>query len=179
MINYCMKNQFKCLECGTCCREIVRIVDGVSAGLWLQPIERRIFHAFPGSVVPYLGLKRDGRAKIENIGYQMVQGPCPLLDPDTNRCKEYGSRPIMCRSYPFSFNEQGLSVDRRCNYIQSVAGGIEYGKTEMRCGFVQDNAVIESKRFYDSLQQLMIEHLKIHDRLNLLIYDCLKKDWIG
>lgn len=174
-----MENKFKCLGCGSCCREIVRVVDGVSAGLWLRPTERVLFHGFPGSVVPYLGLKRDGKAKIKNIGYQMIQGPCPLLDPDTNRCKEYESRPLMCRAYPFSFCKEGLSVDRRCSYIQSVHDGIEYGKTIMRSGFVQENAVMESKRFFIDLERLMMEHLAAYDRVNLLIYDCVKKEWIG
>lgn len=174
-----MVNRFKCLECGDCCRNIVREVDGVSAGLWLQPTERVLFHAFPGSVVPYLGLQRVGKKKIKNIGYQMVQGPCPLLDPDTNRCKEYESRPNMCRSYPFSFNEQGLSVDRQCSYILSVAGGIEYGKTEMWCGSVQDTAVKETMWFFGSVKKLMIEQLEAHDRLNFLVFDCKKQEWIG
>lgn len=150
-------------------------MDGTTAGLCLLPGESRIFKSFPGSVIPYIGLQRDGRSKIKIISRQMIVEPCPLLNLETNQCTNYEKRPTACKGYPFTYLRDNLSLESKCSYVQSIDTEIEYGKTEIVPGFGQEAAALDLSRYYFNIGQKLLADKK----LKLLIFDCVKKEWVG
>lgn len=172
-----MNKGFVCLACGSCCRRIT--VDksefGISAGLCLMPEERKLFKSYPGSFVPYIGLQKVGRQKISIVLYQMIIEPCPLLDPDTNLCINYENRPTICRAYPFSIISDGLSVEQRCQYIQTHFSNAEYGKSKILAGADQITGMRKMSVRIQSIANKPLTNKKI----NCLIFDYKKRQWMG
>ncbi|MBC2746220.1 MAG: YkgJ family cysteine cluster protein [ANME-2 cluster archaeon] len=174
-----MTNQFKCQSCGACCRRI--IVEGpgpikISAGLCIRPKERAVFKSYPDTVIlPYIGLKRQGRPETKIIVYQMVSEPCPLLDQKTNKCKDYKNRPMVCREYPFSITKDSVSIENNCSYVHSDLGFVKYGTTEINMGSVQKTALFEQFKLFSDL----INKQLTDPKLDILIFDCKKREWYG
>lgn len=170
-----MENKFNCLKCGDCCRRIVINQQNMTVGLCLLPNEVKLFKSFPGSVLPYIGLKKIDSTEIEIVNYQMVIDPCPLLDLITNQCKKYKKRPTICKEYPFSALFDGLSLENSCSSVKLNYNDVECGKTKINAGIVQKKAMIKLSRHYFNTGQ----KLQADKDLRLFILDCKKQEWIG
>lgn len=170
-----MENKFKCMNCGDCCRRILINHKNLTIGLCLLPNEVKLFKSFPGSVLPYIGLKKIDSSEIEILNYQMVIEPCPLLDLNTNQCDKYKKRPTVCKEYPFSVLLDGISLENKCSSVKSNFNNVEYGKTAIDAGIVQKKAMIKmSRQYFDTGERLQSDK-----DLRLMILDCEKQEWIG
>lgn len=168
-----MCQTFECLKCGRCCERIVIEQEGIPVGLCLLPGEQKVFEAFPGVVVPYVGLrKRAGKLRVEVVCYQMVQAPCPLYDRTRRQCTIYSHRPATCRAYPFSNIYNGYSVEQHCRWVKEL-GVVKPGETVVRGGDAQDEAVIEINHFFNSLHERM---QRTGDRM--VFYDVSSGVWL-
>ena len=88
---------FRCLKCGSCCRDIFDDREGHKRGLTLTAEEASLF---PGNLIaPLMAL---GMEKPEIIIlYQLNVNDCPFID-QTNNCRMYEKRPLICRAFPLS-----------------------------------------------------------------------------
>ncbi len=164
---------FKCQECGHCCGRIVIEQHGVRQGLCLRPGEETLFASFPGSVVPYIGIRRPGRARVKTVSYQMIREPCPLYDPITKRCTTYKHRPVACRSYPFSFLAGGgQSLEVTCSWAKAQKD-VVFGKTEIKAGAEQNLAAAKIAEFFIDLRSRM----ERTGYIQLMIYDVALGTW--
>ncbi len=121
------------------------------AGLCLLPGEEDLFDEFPGSVLPYLGMRgRAGKPRIDVISYQMVRSPCPLYDASNKTCTRYDERPSSCRSYPFSHMRDGYSLEQHCRWVKEQ-GDTVVGETRLFAGDCADSAILECDDFFASL----------------------------
>lgn len=99
-----------CTICGRCCRESESIFihkDEVNVLLTFNPqLENGIIK----------NKQYPGHFELKDIR------PCKYIDPDTNKCKIYDSRPRVCRSYPLVLIESGgkprniINLRHSCNY---------------------------------------------------------------
>lgn len=99
-----------CTICGRCCREMESIFihkDELNLLLTFNPdLEDDII---PNKQYP-------GHFELKHIR------PCQYIDPETNRCAIYASRPRVCRSYPLVLIESGgrthniINLRSSCNY---------------------------------------------------------------
>jgi len=121
------------------------------AGLCLLPGEEDLFDEFPGSILPYIGLRgRAGKPRIEVISYQMVWSPCPLYDASNKTCTRYDERPVNCRSYPFSRMRDGYSLEQYCDWVKEQGDHV-VGETQVFAGDCADSAISECDDFFISL----------------------------
>ena len=99
-----------CTICGRCCRESESIFihrDEVNALLTFNPDLRE-------GIIP--NKEYSGHYELKDIR------PCKYIDPETNKCGIYDSRPQVCRSYPLVLIESGgktkniINLRHSCNY---------------------------------------------------------------
>lgn len=107
--------QFKCRQCGQCCRDLVQEDKGITRGLTLLPHEAQQFDLEHNK--PAIGRgKRPHEKNFQIIAYQIAPDICPKLQ--NNQCTIYETRPHTCRQYPFSLDPslEGplLGVDLNC-----------------------------------------------------------------
>jgi len=104
------KHQEWCTICGRCCRE--------SESIFIHKDELNILLTFnPGLKNAII------RNKIfpEHFELKDIQ-PCKYIDPETNKCGIYDSRPQVCRSYPLVLIESGgkarniINLRHKCNF---------------------------------------------------------------
>lgn len=105
--------QWRCIECGECCRHTV----GKRFGSALSPREVQMMGQYarvhkinfePKPLIPgVVGCKL----------YQMTQEVCPFLDttPQKRRCRIYPFRPLACKMFPLHPN--GLM---RCTFLDEA-----------------------------------------------------------
>lgn len=169
-----MTRTFKCLECGACCERIFVCTDGVNLGLFLYPGDETLFAGFPDAVVPALGIKKPGRSRVKTVCYQLVIEPCPLYDPVLKRCTRYSHRPMVCKSYPFSFTmEGGYSVEMLCSWSKAQQD-VEFGETMITAGAGQNLAAAQLVSFYIDLSCRMRRTGYTH----LMMYDVKREAWV-
>lgn len=99
-----------CTICGRCCRESESIFihkDELNLLLTFNPeLENGIIH---NKLYP------------EHFELKDIQ-PCKFMDPETNRCAIYASRPQVCRSYPLILIDSNgkakniINLRSECNY---------------------------------------------------------------
>jgi len=88
--------RFECTQCGQCCW-----TRGQYTHVYLTPPDMERLASTLGLGVPafrerYTFRDEDGWMELEFTG-----GRCVLLDPETNLCTVYESRPVQCRTFPF------------------------------------------------------------------------------
>jgi len=104
------KHQEWCTICGRCCRE--------SESIFIHKDELNILLTFnpelKNAVVP-------NKLFPEHFELKDIQ-PCKFIDPETNKCGIYDSRPQVCRSYPLVLVESGgktrniINLRHKCNF---------------------------------------------------------------
>ena len=99
---------FRCRQCGTCCRgkdhlvlvmpDEVRDLLAGATGSWQESVE------------PYPEFLDAGNGARYTLGWCLRRhgGACHFLSGD--RCTAYGSRPRICRTYPFVLSDGRLEV---------------------------------------------------------------------
>ena len=113
--------RFTCTACGDCCRTEGSVyftredLDKIYAHLKLTEDKRKALH------------KKLIQRRNNNYYIHDSQGPCILLDLETNRCKAYPARPLQCRSFPFWPSVFHSKADFRqtqheCPGMQSLKG---------------------------------------------------------
>jgi Fe-S-cluster containining protein len=99
-----------CTICGRCCRESESIFihkDEINVLLTFNPDLKE--GIIPNKLYP-------GHYELKDIR------PCKYLDPETNKCGIYNSRPQVCRSYPLVLIDSGgkarniINLRHSCNY---------------------------------------------------------------
>lgn len=100
---------FTCTKCGQCCRNLLNDEFGITQGLTLTEIEINLFD--PKFVKPNMALGNEKTINI--ITYQLNQAVCPYID-ESNNCKIYDKRPLMCQSYPVEVTVLGSIVREDC-----------------------------------------------------------------
>jgi Fe-S-cluster containining protein len=89
--------EFRCLECGECCRRLLIDSRLIRKGLPLFPDECGLF---PRELIrPGVGIGQPGEPGFRVISYQMTEMVCPHLDEGS--CGIWEARPVVCRSYPY------------------------------------------------------------------------------
>lgn len=97
--------KFECLQCGRCCRDILKNAMGSLKGPYLSPEEAALFPQ--GTVLPSIGRGHD----IDHISvtrYQISQAHCPHLIKN-NQCQIYDKRPLVCRRFPLMWSSGGVT----------------------------------------------------------------------
>jgi uncharacterized protein len=104
------EHQEWCTICGRCCRE--------SESIFIHKDELNVLFTFnpdlKEGIIP--NKQYPGHYELKDIG------PCKYIDPETNRCGIYDSRPQVCRSYPLVLVESGgktkniINLRHSCNY---------------------------------------------------------------
>lgn len=147
-------------------------------GLCLLPGEKKIFKAFPQSVLPYIALRKPGRTRKQRVvAYQMVESPCPLYDATTHSCTAYAKRPLACKSYPFStyYFKVGYSLESNCAWAKAEHESINFGETPIRAGSEQDAAVQAIGEFFMGLNRKM--HRTGYTQL--IVFDAETRKWLA
>jgi len=107
---------FKCLKCGTCCRNLHIKMGEWTLGLFLLPDEIELFPE--DKIVPMwgIGLKGRSRPRPETIGvFQLDSNRCVHLTKQ-NLCQIYLKRPVICQAHPLSLTiEQGQVISASVN----------------------------------------------------------------
>lgn len=86
---------FVCLQCGSCCKNLVNQHDGILRGMPLTEKEAKLFPADLISPRLAVGLKNPKYI----ITFQLNVSTCPHLDK-SNQCAIYSKRPLVCKSFP-------------------------------------------------------------------------------
>ncbi|HHT18574.1 MAG: YkgJ family cysteine cluster protein [Euryarchaeota archaeon] len=104
------EHQEWCNICGRCCRE--------SESIFIHRDELNILLNFNPDLE-----KEIIRNKLYPEHYELKDiQPCKFIDPETNRCSIYNSRPQVCRSYPLVLVETNgkakniINLRHLCNY---------------------------------------------------------------
>lgn len=104
------EHQEWCTICGRCCRE--------SESIFVHRDELNILLNFNSDLEK--GIIRN-KLYPEHYELKDIQ-PCKFIDPETNRCSIYNSRPQVCRSYPLVLIEREgkarniINLRHSCNY---------------------------------------------------------------
>lgn len=91
---------FKCLECGHCCRNLFRKIEGALVGLSLFPDEKKLFPEKLVSPNSGIGWGLSGPKHI--IDYQLNTKICPHIS-NRNLCKVYDKQPVNCQAFPMTW----------------------------------------------------------------------------
>lgn len=109
------EHQEWCTICGRCCRE--------SESIFIHKDELNLLLTFNPELEN--GIIRNKRFP-QHFELKDIQ-PCKFMDPETNKCAIYDSRPQVCRSYPLVLIEANgkakniINLRHLCNYsIQLV-----------------------------------------------------------
>jgi Fe-S-cluster containining protein len=111
------ENDFECLRCGTCCRNILENTGGVRRGL---PLTEKEASLFPQEIIsPKLAI---GLTEPEIVVlYQLNVNKCPHINEE-NQCQKYECRPLMCRSFPIVAGD----ISNRCKVFSYRRVGVSY-----------------------------------------------------
>lgn len=116
---------FKCLKCGTCCRNLLRNFGEWTLGLFLLPNEMNLFPEKHLAPMWGIGLRGRSRPRPETVHVlQLDLNVCPMLT-STNECEIYEKRPQICRAHPLSITLEGNlvisgSVSKQCKGAQKI-----------------------------------------------------------
>lgn len=100
---------FKCLQCGKCCQNLIKNSQGTRKGISLLPRERGLFSE--EIIKPQVGIgSKPTDKKFKIVAYQMIENSCPFLKND--KCAIHEKRPVACGAFPLYPNiiiEGGLA----------------------------------------------------------------------
>lgn len=131
--------KFECTKCGACCREDLLLVTvtghdiaRLSAGLGLEPnevIKALDFYLVSGTILPK-GLRdvpalntEKGRAYVALK--KMENGDCIFLKD--NLCMIHPIRPVVCMSFPFVFENNGVDTKWGLSALREICPGLDSG----------------------------------------------------
>jgi len=112
-------NDFTCLQCATCCRNLLEIREGKSSGITLTDKEAGLFP--PEMVSPKLALGLNGPETV--ILYQLNVKCCPYIN-EKNMCKIYERRPLVCQSFPIISG----AISNKCKVFAYRKAGLHYSE---------------------------------------------------
>ena len=166
--------KFECLQCGTCCRNLLRTMGVWTVGLTLIPDE---IGRFPSDLVfPYIGIGRMGRPK-RIVVYQLNANTCPHLEG--NKCGIYLNRPLSCQSYPFEIEEIDplwFTIDESCRWLNE---SIKMGKAtwaQKKKRVVFKERILAPKEL-EASYKLYKRGAKFFNSKDLWIFDLKRKMW--
>ncbi len=141
--------RFKCMNCGKCCRNLIKNINGIAGGLSLRNHELSLFPQ--ENVVPRIGIGRShdwSKPKIILL-FQLNMNICPHLDTD-NSCNIYGKRPLVCRYFPLTPIyplDIVITGSNNCSFVDKI---------EKRMGSF-DGVLISKKNFKGSIELNAVE----------------------
>lgn len=174
-----MQIEFDCLECGHCCRNLLKKVEGKIVGLSLSPSEAKLFPR--ELLIPEMGAGRKSSRKPKTIlSYRLNSEVCPHLS-DNNRCKIYERRPLTCQAFPLiTMGPIGTTVADAdgCKFVEKFEK--KYGTMEQYFPLIPEN--FKAKQEWDAVQRInrriMSGFKKLRKRDVLFRYDMKNKKWI-
>lgn len=113
---------FKCLQCGRCCRNLLKEdkIDGLLYGLALSLEETKLFPKEAASSQIGIGLGYSGPKFV--IQYQLNLNVCPHISKN-NLCKTHDSRPLACQAFPLiSLGPIGTTIaaPEDCTFVAQI-----------------------------------------------------------
>ena len=170
--------KFECSGCGSCCNKIlINYVNkplNIIAGLCLRPDEVELFASHKTKIFPYIALQRDNWSEPKIIMYQMIVEPCPHLNIEKNICTIYKTRPNICRMYPFSIEEKGLSIEKTCTYSKENINKSSFGNIKITYPKDVHHALLNHHNKFIGIEN----KLRSDKKLNLLIFDFENNVWV-
>jgi len=121
-----MSWEFKCLECGDCCKNLR---SNKKFGLLLLPSEIDLFPHDKEELCLGKGISPN-HPEFVIWGFQLIDDTCPHLFE--NRCTIYENRPMVCRAYPFKMNsvtatgELVFSISPECRALKKAIESEKY-----------------------------------------------------
>jgi Fe-S-cluster containining protein len=117
--------KFACIQCGLCCKDHYTLITFRDL--------REIHQSYPEIKLDQLIVIHELGEEYQSEDYMKLISPlrfgipgwppqgylglqftpfkeeniCPFLDPETVNCKIYSHRPMLCRKYPYSYNDSG------------------------------------------------------------------------
>lgn len=129
-----MAFDFRCLRCGTCCKNTFTDKDELKNGISLTKSEKNLF---PDKMIsPQMAVGMEKPKVI--ILYQLNVSDCPHID-QSNKCLIYANRPLMCQAFPivngvysgkckfFRFGKAGAEI--KISWVEGNQPGA-YGKLD-------------------------------------------------
>ena len=163
--------EFRCLQCGECCRRLLIDSQLTRKGLPLFPDERGLF---PKELIaPGVGIGHPDTPGFRIISYQMTEMVCPHLDEGS--CGIWQIRPVVCRSYPYMpVITQGGYVTREasleCTFLMMEAAR-RHGVFEL-----DDGSLGEELRALEKVSEITIEAVENLDEA--WIHDLNRRRWV-
>ncbi|NLE03308.1 MAG: YkgJ family cysteine cluster protein [Crenarchaeota archaeon] len=154
--------EFICLQCGTCCRNLIENRNGRSSGITLTKNETSLFRS--EIVVPKIALGMYGPEIF--LFYQLVVNCCPYID-EKNQCKIYEKRPLICRSFPIISG----AISNKCQVYSYRKVGLTYDEPYKMTLQLAANNKLE-KYFQNQIKKNFKKGIKLWE------YDFSTKHWI-
>jgi len=119
------KIDFKCLQCGRCCKHLLVETEYGLAGLSLFPEEKNLF---PSELIsPNVGIGWGIPSGPKHVTtYQLNVSGCPHLSKG-NLCDIHNKRPLVCQAFPLRLRERReahIANSSQCTFIEEVEGKI-------------------------------------------------------
>jgi Fe-S-cluster containining protein len=154
-------NDFECLQCATCCRNLLETRDGKSSGMTLTDKEASIFQ--PAIVSPKIAL---GMSAPEiTILYQLNVKCCPNVN-EKNMCQIYEKRPLVCQSFPIISG----AISNKCKVFSYRKVGLSYSEP-----YAMIRQLQASEKLDKYIQNRIRKHFK--EGIKLWEYDLTTKQW--
>ena len=112
---------FKCLQCGRCCKDLIKELEGGLSGFSFSPDEKNLF---PNELIsPNVGIGwgMPGGPKYVTA-YQLNVGTCPNLSKG-NLCSIHDKRPLTCQAFPLIPTGSGgtaIAEPDHCAFVEEV-----------------------------------------------------------
>ena len=165
---------YKCINCGECCKRLLISRQGVTKGLPLLTHEKNLFNKKDVSPSYGLGTSPENDT-FKIIAYQMNKMICPHRK--YGGCIIWAYRPTICRSYPLiptisKNNEVVKTIDFTCTALH-----------ELRLDRTIDKVLLNSESiFVENENYLLISKITYTLLENLEIawfFDLNEKKWIN
>jgi len=169
---------FECLQCGDCCRDLLRETASVLQGLSLSLDEKKLFPK--ELVLPQMGIGygvKDWSEPKYTILYQLEVGICPFIS-DKNKCQIYKTRPLSCRAFPLvSLGPYGTVTAENCRFIKNIEQklGIKLCETVTPKDFCAPDEWQARTKIDERIKQSFIDHLP--DAKVLWMFNLKTKEW--
>jgi len=171
---------FKCLQCGHCCRTLLKQEGKIISGLTFFSDEEK--ELFPKNLVsPATGLGWGTTGPKHIIRYQLNSNTCPHLGKN-NLCKIYDSRPLVCQSFPLiSMGHFGTTVAQAsdCSFVENIeekVGSLNNILPINDSKFIGPKAWKAINKINYSQETSIMDHL--FDSKVLWKFDLKRKKWI-
>ncbi len=156
-----VNEEFQCLRCSTCCRNLLENKGGIMRGL---PLTEKEAELFPKDMLsPKVACGAD---KPENvILFQLNVSCCPNIN-NQNECKIYSNRPLMCQSFPIVAG----AISNRCRVFIYRKTGFNYDEP-----YSMSTQLEASDRLEKYIQKKLIKGSRCKQKI--WEYDLKTKRW--